>query len=236
MIIEFFKGLGILIGYFILCASAALLLRRFVSVPKEVFRKVLHTILLFSLFAWLYAFSTWWVSVLAVLTFVAIVFPLLSLAERFEGYSELLTERKRGEVKRSLVTVFLMFAAIISICWGYIGQKWLVFACVFAWGFGDSAAALVGKKFGKHILQGKLIEGNKSLEGTAAMFVVSLLTVLLIMFLRGNGAWYDHVLIAFLAAVASAVVELYTLNGMDTITCPFAAAAVILPLVYVLGV
>jgi len=33
-----------------------------------------------------------------------------------------------------------------------------------------------------------------------------------------------------LAALASAAVELYTLDGFDTLTCPLAAAAVILPL------
>lgn len=236
MILEFLTGFGILIGYFSVCASGALLLRRFVRVPTEVFRKILHLILLCSLLVWVYAFHTWWVSALAPVVFIAVVFPLLSLAERIEGYSELITERKHGEIKNSLVIVCGMFTALICICWGWLGEQWLVLACVYAWGFGDGAAALVGKKFGRHYLEGRFIEGRKSLEGTLAMFVVSFLSVLIVLLTSGKVAWYGNLPIAALAAAVCAVVELYTPNGMDTLTCPFAAAAVILPLVHIWGV
>ena len=50
--IEFLKGLGILCVYFFVCASAALLLRHCIRIPSEVFRKLLHFILLCSLFIW----------------------------------------------------------------------------------------------------------------------------------------------------------------------------------------
>lgn len=233
--IEFLQGFGILCGYFLICASAALLLRRFVRIPSEVFRKLLHIILLCSLFVWIYAFQTWWIASLAALVFISIVFPLLSLAEKLNCYSELLTERKSGEIKRSLVLVFSMFAVLNSICWGWLGERWLVLACICAWGFGDAAAALIGKKHGKHYLEGKLIEGRKSVEGTFAMFTVSLISVFIVLLINANVAWYISLIIAVLTAVVSSVVELYTRNGMDTITCPFSAAAVILPLLYLWG-
>lgn len=230
--IEFLQGFGILCVYFIVCASAALLLRKFVRIPSEVFRKILHIILLCSLFVWIYAFQTWWIASLAALVFIAIVFPLLSLAERLECYSKLLTERKNGEVKHSLILVFSMFAVLNSICWGWLGERWLVLACVCAWGFGDAAAALIGKKYGRHYLEGKLIEGRKSVEGTFAMFTVSLIAVFIVLLFNVNLPWYISLTIAVLTSVASSVVELYTRNGMDTVTCPFAAAAVLLPLLH----
>lgn len=232
---EFLKGFGILIGYFLFSASAALLLRHFVRVPAELFRKLLHMILLCSLIVWVYAFQTWWMASLAALIFVAIVYPLLMLAENLHFYSDLLTERKSGEIKNSLFLVFTMFAVLNSICWGWLQSRWLVIACVCAWGFGDAAAALVGKKFGKRFLEGKLIEGRKSVEGTLAMFVVSFLAVFLVLILNGPLAWYAVVIIALLTAAASSVVELFTRNGMDTVTCPFAAAAVMLPLLHLWG-
>lgn len=233
--IEFLHGFGILCGYFLVCASSALLLRHFVRIPSEVFRKLLHIILLCSLFVWIYVFQTWWIASLTALVFVAIIYPLLSLAEKLNCYSELLTERKSGEIKRSLILVFSMFAALNSICWGWLGKRWLVLACICAWGFGDAAAALIGKKYGRHYLEGKLIEGRKSIEGTFAMFTVSFVSVFIVLLIKGNVAWHISLIIAALAAAASAVVELYTRNGMDTITCPFAAAAVILPLLYLWG-
>jgi dolichol kinase len=232
---EFFAGFAVLIGYFIVCASLALLIRKYIKMQRELFRKTLHTILLCSLFVWVYAFSTWWLSALAVALFAAVVYPVLALAERIRGYSELLTERKQGEIKKSLLVVFTMFAAVICVCWGWMGDKMLFIACVFAWGFGDGAAALVGKRFGKHYLEGRFIEGRKSVEGTLAMFAVSFVSVLIVLLLRGNMLWYGYAPTALLAAGVCAAVELYTPGGFDTITCPFAAAAVILPLTYLWG-
>ncbi|CEO88404.1 diacylglycerol/polyprenol kinase family protein [Syntrophaceticus schinkii] len=232
---NFYKDLGYCADTFFVCASAALLLRRFARIPSEVFRKILHIILLCSLFVWIYTFQTWWIASLAALIFIAIVFPLLSLAEKLDCYSELLTERRSGEIKHSLILVFSMFAILNSICWGWLGERWLVLACICAWGFGDAAAALIGKKYGRHYLEGKLIEGRKSVEGTLAMFTVSLISVLIVLLINGNVAWYTSLTIAVLTAAASSVVELYTRKGMDTVTCPFAAAAVLLPLVHLWG-
>lgn len=231
MVMEFLTGFGILIGYFVICVALLLLFRYFVKTSDEVFRKILHLVLLCSLLVFVYAFQTWWVSVIAAIAFIILVFPILSFAECIKGYSDLLTERKNGELKRSLVVVFCMFALMLSIGWGWLGERWLVLACVYAWGFGDGAAALIGKKFGEHHLEGKLIEGRKSVEGTLAMFSVSFLSVLVILLVSGNIVWFVSLPIALLTAAGCAAVELYTRNGMDTITCPLAAAAVILPLV-----
>lgn len=231
MIIDFLRGFALLIAYFVVCACCALLIRRFISVPKEAFRKLLHIILLGSIFPWLYAFMDWRMSVLAAVAFAAVVYPILLLCERFPGYSELLTERKHGEIRRSLIVVFGMFAALISICWGFLGERYFVLAAILGWGFGDAAAALVGKRFGRHYLSGRLIEGRKSVEGSAAMFVTAFAAILTVMLVNNAVVWHGYLPIASLTALVCAAVELYTKNGMDTLTCPVAAAAVMIPLI-----
>lgn len=228
--LEFIIGYGILLAYFAICASGAIGLRQSVTVPTEVFRKTLHVILLGSILVLVYGFRTWWVSAIAAVVFIAMVFPILVFAERIPGYSKLLTERKDGEIKRSLVLVFSMFAMLIFVCWGLLGEKYLVIASVFAWGFGDAAAALVGKRFGKYYIEGRLVEGRKSLEGTFAMFVVSFVSVLIV--LSTNGEWYGNIPIAVVTAAVCAVVELYTKGGMDTLTCPFSAAFIMILLLH----
>lgn len=234
--LEFLTDYVILLGYFAICAAFALALRCLITVPTEVFRKTLHIILLGSIFVLIYAFKTWWISSIAAIVFIVMVYPILKFAERIPGYSELLTERKSGEIKRSLVVVFIMFSVLISICWGWLGDKYLIIASVYAWGLGDAAAALVGKQFGKHYIEGKMVEGRKSLEGTIAMFVVSFVSVLFILLIRGSVQWYGYVPIAALTALVCAVVELYTKGGMDTLTCPLAAVAIMIPLVSLWGV
>ena len=232
---EFLHGTEAVLLYFIILAATALLLRRFTKFPDEPFRKFLHCILLGSLLVWTLAFDTWWLSSLSVILFVVVVYPILVIAERWQGYSELVTERKHGELKQSLVLVFGMFVLVQMVCWGWLGDKILVLASIYAWGFGDAAAALIGKRFGRHHLTGKHIEGRKSVEGTAAMFVVSFLCVAVTLTLRGGLTWPVCLVISLVTAAVSAAVELFSMNGRDTIYCPLAAMAVLLPLLHILG-
>ena len=221
--------------YFIVCATSAILLRVLTKIEDEVFRKQLHMILLGSLFVWMEAFPTWQSAAASALIFAALVYPILWFAERFKGYSKLVTERKSGELKSSLLVVFFMYAVVVAICWGWFDDRMLALASIYAWGFGDAAAALVGKRFGKHKIGGKIIQGRKSFEGTTAMFIVSLISVFTILTLRGGLMWYETLVISVVVAAVSAVVELYTLNGIDTITCPVAAMVVLIVLLRLVG-
>jgi len=128
-----------------------------------------------------------------------------------------------------------MFAIVILICWGLLGDKMLVLASVYAWGFGDAAAALVGKRFGKHKIQGWHLNGKKSYEGTISMFLVSFVCVLIILLSQGKMSWYECTIISGVTAFVSAGVELYSRDGIDTITCPIADMITILALAYLFG-
>lgn len=232
---EFWTGLGIVCLYFVIAASCAIVVRLFTGIGNEPFRKLLHLILLGSLAVWVQAYDTWWMAALSAVLFAVAVWPILALAERLKGYSELLTERSHGELKHSLLIVFGMFAAVITVCWGWLDDRLLAVASVFAWGFGDAAAALIGKRFGRHKLRGRHIEGTKSVEGTVAMFLVSLVSVLTVLLVRGGMGVVGCAVTAYVTAAVCAVVELYSMHGNDTVTCPIAAMCVILPMVHLFG-
>ncbi|MEW8978242.1 MAG: phosphatidate cytidylyltransferase [Symbiobacterium sp.] len=235
--LAFATSFGKLLAYFAVCAASALLLHRLARVPREVFRKTLHLILVGSVFVFAYAFPTWWAAAAAAAAFAAAVYPLLALAERYvPDYTELLTERRQGEIKSSLVLAFTMFVALFLVCWGWAGERYLVVAAVLAWGSGDAAAALVGTRFGKHRIETGLLPGNKSLEGTTAMFAASFLCVAAVLSLHGAAGGYASLLIAAATAAVTALVELYSRRGLDTLTCPLAAAAVLIALVRLWGV
>lgn len=232
---EMLRGFALLLAYFVPCAAVALIGHYFIKIPKEVFRKILHCILLFSLIVFVFGFDTWWRSALAAVIFELVVYPALWFFERFKGYSELTTERKKGELKNSLLLVFTMFAVVISVCWGWLGDKYLVLASVYAWGFGDAAAALVGKRFGRHKLHFKYLDGKKSLEGTLAMFALSFFSVAVILQIRGGMPVLGGLVTALVTAEVAALVELYSRGGNDTFTCPLASMAVMLPLLHLFG-
>ena len=72
MISKFLYGFIILLVYFLLAASLAMLARKLLRMPRELFRKTLHLVLLFSLPVFLYAFPTWLLSALAAISFAAL--------------------------------------------------------------------------------------------------------------------------------------------------------------------
>lgn len=233
---EIWNGITNLLIYFVVCASTALITRVRITIDDELFRKILHGILLGSLYVWVISFETWWIVALTAIGFAVIVYPCLMLAEHIKGYSKVVTERKSGELKQSLLIVFFMFAAVVTVCWGWLDDKMLALASIYAWGFGDAVAALVGKRFGKHKIGGKIEHiRKKSVEGTAAMCAVSFVSVFVILVLRGGISYPLLIVTAAAVAVVSAATELVTPNGLDTITCPLAAMAVLLPLVHLFG-
>lgn len=230
-LLEFTK----LLIYFIFCATCAFTLRKIIKIDDELYRKLLHFILLGSSPVFLYVFSTWYSSVLASASFAILAYPLLSFAEKLDGYKYILAERDIGEIKRSLIAVFGMFAIVIAICWGLLGTKYLALAVILGWGLGDAAAALVGKKFGKHHLKGKFIDGKKTLEGTIAMFIVSFIAIITVLILNSGLSWYGNMLISIIAAGVCSIAELNTKNGLDTLTCPAATLAAMLSFLHLWG-
>lgn len=230
----FILSFTMLILYFIICVLTAILMRILFRPAAELFRKTLHFILLGSTFMFLYVFETWQGAVMAAIFFAVIVYPVLALAEHWRYYSDLLVERAGGEVKKSLLYVFAMIALVIAISWGIFGEKYIALAVIMAWGLGD-AAALVGKRWGQHHIKSKYLDGKKTIEGTLAMFALSFLVITLILVMSSGLAWYYILIISLLTSALNTLVELYTKNGMDTVTCPLAVLALMLPLLYLLG-
>ena len=106
---------------------------------------------------------------------------------------------------------------------------------MYAWGVGDAFAALVGKRFGRHKITWKYADKHKSVEGSAAMFLTSALAVAGVLVAHGHLTLPAYVVIPCVGAGVSTLVEMVTKDGRDTIYCPTAAMAVMLPLMDLFG-
>lgn len=226
MMQEAIRGLLLFLGYYAIAACVLLLIGGLIKPPRELFRKMLHIACVLSIFPLVYAFETWYLPVLVVVAFSAIVYPLLVWAERSPRLMALFPQRGNGEFRASLITVFAMMGLLITIFWGFLGAQWkyIVIVAVLAWGLGDAAAALVGKAFGRHPITHRGITGPKTYEGTGAMFLVALVVIYATLTLYGAAPWYFCLLIAIVVAGISATVEYFSPNGSDTITVPLATA------------
>lgn len=232
---ELLHGTLMFLLYVIPAAGTMFLARWLLKIPDELFRKILHFILLGAYFPFLFAFETWWVSAGFALLVILVFYPILGLAVRIPGFSAFVHERKIGEFKNSLILALSVVAVSIWICWGILDDKLLVLACVYAWGVGDGLAALVGKRYGRHKIHLPFADPRKSVEGSAAMFFCAVVSVFTVLTIRGGLSLWACLLIAFVAAAVTTYVELCTKGGYDTVTCPAAAMVVILPLVHLLG-
>jgi len=192
----------------------------------ELFRKMLHVLCAMSIFLLINLFRTWHTAALALITFAFLVYPILALVERFPFYTKFFSERNKGEVKMSLIQVCLMMLVLTTVFWGLLGagSKYIIVVGVMAWGFGDAAAALIGKAFGRHFIKHRLVEGKKTVEGTMAMFAFAGIAIFITTSLYAAAPWYHCIVIAALVAPVCAVVELFSRRGIDTITVPVSAA------------
>ena len=227
---QFIYGTGITLLYIVVAAGIMLLARMLFTIPDELFRKILHFILLGAYLPLVFAFETWWMAAAFAASLVVILFPVLLLAEKIPVFSSFVNERKKGEFRSSMVLAVGMMAFSVTICWGLFGDKYLVLASIYAWGVGDAFAALVGKRFGKHKIKWKLADGKKSIEGSVAMFLCALTSVFSVLVVRGGIDFVICAVIAVLAALVCTISEMCTKNGLDTVVCPVSAMVVIIPL------
>ncbi len=220
-------GVLLIAAAFVVCALLLFLIRRFFPVSAELSRKLVHFITIAILTVWLYAFPDWIIAEVTMAVFVVVVYIILSLTKDLPFYSffsSIASERQKGELLKSLCATGFMFMLLVAVCWGHGGQRSLVLASIYAWGPGDAAAALIGKRYGKTKI-GK--DKKKSVEGTSAMFAASFLCVLIILLASGSFSFWAALLTSVLTAAVTAYVELTVLNGLDTFFCPWSAMTVL---------
>lgn len=223
-------AVGLYLAFLVAIGAPAILLKVFFNVPFELLRKMYHLVITLSIFPLVTLFSTWYMAVLAALVLVIIAYPLLALVEHSALYQRIAVERTGGEFKRSLITVQASIALTIIVFWGLLGEewKWVAVVAVLAWGVGDAAAALVGKRFGRRRIHHPLIEGPKTMEGTQAMYFTAALAIFLTFLIYADQPWYLSLAVALLVAPVSAVVELFSRRGMDTLTVPISTGLAVL--------
>ena len=201
--------------------------RYFLSIPKELWRKLLHLVAYTSSLFMMFESQDWLTSTVCCLVFAAVVYPILHYAERWKGYADLFNQRHPGEVKKSLLLLFCTHAILIAVCWGWLGKAYVAVTAILMWGVGDTAAALIGKRFGRHHVRLPLADPRKTWEGSAAMMITAFTTGFIALLLLSPLEWYICLDYAAIAALTAAYVELISHGGNDTVTVPAATALIL---------
>lgn len=214
--------------YIVPFAAALVTVHFTLRIPRELFRKMLHVAAFTSTPVIMWLSGDWLVTVMVLVTFGVVVWPLLAAVEGQPWYDGLFVQRRLHEVRRSLLLMFWGSALLVAVCWGAFARPDVAATSILMWGFGDAAAALVGKRWGRHHTGLPLADPHKTWEGSGAMCAVSFVVGTGALVACGAGGVLGCAVRAAVAALAGSYVELITRKGYDTITVPFAIAAVLL--------
>lgn len=211
------------------CALVLVVLYFLVRIPKPIFRKLLHAIAFGSSAFLIIEAASWQSASLSMALFAVIVYPILAVAEKgVPIYDDLFVQKRPGEIKRSLLLLFLGEAVVVALGWGLTGNRAIAASAILMWGEGDAAAALVGIYFGTHIVKWCIADGKKTWEGTCAMFVTALACGLFIFTVFEGLPFARALLTCVPTAAVAALVELASKDGNDTIWVPLATVAMLI--------
>ena len=157
---------------------------------------------------------------MTLIIFALIVWPVLSAAERWKGYGKLFVEKNTGEVKSSLLLLFLSQAVLVLITCGLMGKPYILVASTAAWGIGDIAAAWVGRPFGRHKIRLAIADPKKSWEGSLAMAVTACLASWISMCMLKIYSPSAALIVSLIVGCVSAFVEMCSKKGTDTVNVP----------------
>ncbi|MCR5101506.1 MAG: hypothetical protein K6B41_09145 [Butyrivibrio sp.] len=237
IMMDVLNGLKYFLIYMFSIAGVLFLINKIKPLPKELFRKLFHFVAFSSVVVMIYAAKEWIAAAIIPVGVIIINYPGLVICSKNEKFTTMFSERRPGEMKSSLFQLFGTMAVIITISWGILGHKELAVAAILMWGFGDAAAALIGKRFGRHkVLRFKFVDHKKSWEGTAAMSFVAFVFGMASLLIVGNVPISNCLPAVIVAAPMAAITELVTGRGYDTVTVPFVSLFSIYATYIVMGI
>ena len=214
--------------YIIPCVVVLLLIKFFTKVPKFIFRKLLHLVAFTCIIIMLLEAEHWYALSIASLVIAAVIYPILALLEKESWFAKLFVEKRPGEIKRSLVFLFSMFAVLSAIGWGIFNKPIVTAAAILMWGVGDAIAAIVGIPFGKNKVHVKFTDGKKSWEGTISMFLASFAFGVAFLLFHANMPVANVILSCVIGALVGAATELFSPSEWDTVSVPTVILIVLL--------
>lgn len=191
---------------------------RLLSISQKASRKFLHMMIGNLPFVIPFFTSTIY-PVLVAAPFILVTFlaspysPFKKITESLKGLAELTEEGHHLGLVLYAVSYTLLALLFAS-------KPYVIAAGILPMAYGDSAAAIVGEKYGRR--RNKIV-AEKSLEGTAAMFLASFLSLTLgltfFSALYPFSVW-EKILPALAAAAVAALVESVSPRGFDNLAVP----------------
>lgn len=219
---------GILAAFILPAIAVLILIRSVLKPPQFVFRKLLHIVAFTGISVMILVSGSWQAAALTSGLLAAVIYPILVICEKQPWFDKFFVQKSKGEIKKSMLLLFIMFTAVIAAAWGIFDKPTLAAAAILMWGAGDAAAALIGIPFGKHKVKCRFTDGKKSWEGSAAMLLTSFAVGVIVLILSNETRLPHALLMAGIAALIGTATELFSPSEYDTVTVPVMMIAALL--------
>jgi len=203
-------AVGVWVSLILLSAGGV---KRFVKHDSEITRKIVHigtgnVILL-----------AWWLNIPAS---VGITASILASLFTLLSYRFPLLPGINSVGRKSLGTFFYSLSIGVLIAWfWYLNQPLYAVLGILIMAWGDGLAALFGRRFGKH--KYKVLGGQKSIEGSLIMTLVSFIVSILILQIVQGNTW-ETWLVSIVVAIVATGLEAISFLGIDNLTVPLGTA------------
>ena len=212
-------GLAISFLYPVVLLVVAEAVRRRAHWPPEFTRKLVHIGAGMWVFGALALFDHYWAALIATTAFIGINW----LSARRSLIPAMDAARTEG-----LGTVWFMVSFTVLLGWFWsTGRPHLAAAAMMALTWGDAAAAIVGRAWGRH--RYRIGGQSRSLEGSAALALATFLSVTPTLFLLAPGIYSlgRAALAGALVAAVAALLEPAAPHGQDNLSVPVGAGIVL---------
>ena len=229
-VVEVLRCLGEYLLFILPAALAAIALNHLFQIPRVIFRKLLHLLAFSSAAIIVWRADCWQTASITMVVFAAVVYPVLLLFENRKGYAQLFVQKTPGEVKRSLLLLFLTDAALVAVTWGIFDLPYIAVVSILMWGSGDGIAALIGSRFGTHHVKLRFADPKKTWEGSWSMAGTATIVGTVSIMLMTAIPWHFCLLHSLIASLFGAYTELISRHGNDTVTVPVVHTVILLAL------
>ena len=210
MIGNMLRTLFVVIFTFVILVYAEWLARAR-QIHTELTRKFVHVLVGTFVAFWPF-FLSW-----GQIEFLSIAFLIVvSLSIKFDIF------RSIHAVKRNVMGE-LFFAVVIGLLAYSVASKWVFMAAMLNLSLADGIAAIVGIGWGERNSY-KVLGHKKSVAGSAAFFVISLLIIIFYSIFSNSGTGIATIILLPVVATAA---ENVAVDGMDNIAIPLLVAVIL---------
>ncbi|CAB4412932.1 unnamed protein product [Rhizophagus irregularis] len=214
------KALAISYGYASFLLLTVEITQRTFNIPIHVSRKIIHVLSGTFMFLLLYLFEQREYVVFLTGSFVVINYIFLRI-RMFKSMDPM-----KGA---TLGTVYFPFSCAFLFGWFNDGREYLAIAGIMAMTFGDAFASIIGRKYGVLRYQVMGDVGQKTIEGSLANFVATIISVLFFWYIMSPPTLTtsNYFTGALISASVSTFFEAISPMGSDNLTVPIGVAFIL---------